>query len=554
MDPQYEQRLRDEVLFLHSLWHQGPPTTAATPYHLQPSKSTHFKKKPNHRAKTRPNAASSTSSHGVEWPCPASPPPAITWPTGPAPTPNPPPLSPEEQAKLAAKGALHHALKAVRESLTSSSPDDSDEIESSDDDDEPMDGNCGSEVYSVFNIVFEDATLKEYYAKNFVMGEFSCLVCGAVGGKNSGKKFKGCLPLLQHSISIEKTKRKGAHRAFAQAVCEVLGWDIHRLPEIVSKLSDKSGEQQQVESSLALAHNADSVNDDASDGKDIGVVHALLDTEEPALDGLTSGNGGDGDKVEIPVALAHNVDSVKDDDLGGKDGMAEPAPNACEDIGSVHTLPGTEEPASDGLTSCFSACHDALAATVSPSTAVPMVSQPSEAKWSCAGPPGPLPSTGWVTLEKSSVKAQLPSIEEQSIQSSRNVHQRALKVVHELFLTNKSDGDDDDDDQMEEDGGGEMYSCFFKVFEENTDLRDYYAKNFSKGEFSCLVCGALGGKGSMKKFKGCLPLVQHSITIAKTKKRKPHRAFARAVCKVLGWDIDSLNDIASLLSDKTGKI
>ncbi|KAG6395575.1 hypothetical protein SASPL_141698 [Salvia splendens] len=403
MDPLYEQRLRDEVLFLHSLWHQGPPTTTPTPtpYHLHPSKSTHFKR---NRAKTRNTLPIPTPSRGLEWPCPASPPPATTWPTAPAPTPNPPPpLSSEEQLKLAAKRALHHALKAVRESLISSNngPDDSDsdEIESSDDDDgEPMDGNCGREGYSVFSKVLEDATLKEYYAKNFVLGEFSCLVCGAVGGKNSGKKFKGCLPLLQHSISIEKTKRRGAHRAFAQAVCEVLGWDIHRLPEIGSKLSEKSGYQQQgngdgdkVESLVALAHNADSVNDDASDGKDIGVVDTLLDTEEPALDGLTSGNG-DGDKVESSVALAHSVDSVKDDALDGKDGEAELASNAGEDIGSVHTLPGTEEPSSDGLTSCFSPCHPPpAAATVSPSAAVPVASQPSEAKWPCAGPPGSPP-------------------------------------------------------------------------------------------------------------------------------------------------------------------
>ncbi|XP_047963328.1 uncharacterized protein LOC125207868 [Salvia hispanica] len=313
----------------------------------------------------------------------------------------PSPLSSEEQSKLAAKRALHRALKAVRESLIrsnngpdSDSDSDSDEIESSDDDDgEPIDGNCGREGYSVFSEVLEDAALKEYYAKNFVLGEFSCLVCGAVGGRNSGKKFKGCLPLLQHSISIEKTKRRGAHRAFAQAVCEVLGWDIHRLSEIGSKLSEKSGDLQQgncdgekVESSVALAHNADSVNDDASDGKDIGVVDTLLDTEEPALDGLTSGNG-DGAKVESSVALAHSVDSVKDDALDGKDGEAEPASNAGEDIGSVHTLPGTEEPSSDGLTSCFSACHDVAAPTVSPPAAVPVVNQPSEAEWPGAGPP-----------------------------------------------------------------------------------------------------------------------------------------------------------------------
>lgn len=130
--------------------------------------------------------------------------------------------------------------------------DGSDEMGSSDDDDtdgdcsddEDTEGDCGEGGYTFLSKLFEDSELKEYYSKNFVAGVFSCLVCGAVGGKNSSKKFKGCLPLVQHSISIAKTKRRGAHRALAQAICNVVGWNIDRLPEIVSMLSDKSGSNQ----------------------------------------------------------------------------------------------------------------------------------------------------------------------------------------------------------------------------------------------------------------------------------------------------------------------
>ncbi|XP_057766420.1 uncharacterized protein LOC130986898 [Salvia miltiorrhiza] len=530
MDPLNEQRLRDEVTFLHSLWHQGPPAprppSAATRHHLHPSKATLFKKKPNptgKRWKILPHDA--TSSHSAEWPCPATPPPATAWPTACGPTPEPLLLSPEEQSKLAAKRAHHDALKVVRDFLITNNPDGFDETEGSDDDDgdEPMAGDRGCEEYGIFYKVFEDTILKEYYEKNFVMGEFSCLVCGVVvGGKNSTKKFKGCLPLVQHSITIEKTKRRRAHRAFAQAVCKVLGWDIHRLPEIVSMLSDKSGN--------------------------------------------TQGNSN-GDNKESLVALSHNVDSVKHVTSYGKANEAEPASHSgenLEDIGVVNALPDNEEPASDGLTVSFSA-------TVFPSAAVPMVShhlQPSEAECPCPSPPHLPPTSGWpttglATLEKSSLKALPPSFEEQLILAARHAHQHALKVVHEFFRTDKSNDSDeidsesddgDDDELMEEDSGSEKYSVFLKVFEEGTELREYYMKNFSEGEFSCLVCGAVGGKRSGKTFKGCLPLVQHSITIAKTKKRKPHRAFGRAVCKVLGWDIDCLHDIAGMLSDKTGKI
>lgn len=183
------------------------------------------------------------------------------------------------------------------------------------------------------------------------------------------------------------------------------------------------------------------------------------------------------------------------------------------------------------------------------------------AEWPCPSPPH-LPSTSgwptsWATLEKSILKPHLLSTEEQLILAGRHAHQHALKVVHGFFRTNNSDeidsgSDDDDDELMEEDSGSEEYSFFCKVFEEDTVLREYYLKNYAEGEFSCLICGAMGGKKTGKKFKGCSPLVQHLITIAKTKKRRAHRAFGRAVCKVLGWDIDHLPAIESMLSDKTG--
>lgn len=98
--------------------------------------------------------------------------------------------------------------------------------------------------------------------------------------------------------------------------------------------------------------------------------------------------------------------------------------------------------------------------------------------------------------------------------------------------------DDDEDDLMEEDEY-EEYKFFVKVFDEDGELRGYYVENCERGEFCCLVCGGIGKKVG-KRFKGCVALVQHSNGIAKTKKRKAHRAFAQVVCKVLGWDIDKL--------------
>ncbi|XP_027166051.1 keratin, type II cytoskeletal 60 kDa, component III-like [Coffea eugenioides] len=106
--------------------------------------------------------------------------------------------------------------------------------------------------------------------------------------------------------------------------------------------------------------------------------------------------------------------------------------------------------------------------------------------------------------------------------------------------------DDDDDDRLEE----EEYRFFFKVFTEDRELREYYEKNYYNGEFNCLVCGGLGKKLAGKKSKDCVALVQHSISIAKTKKRRAHRAYGQVICKVLGWDLARLPTIVSALSEK----
>ncbi|PIN12134.1 hypothetical protein CDL12_15274 [Handroanthus impetiginosus] len=250
--------------YLRSLWHQGPPKAPASSAparasrrHLQPTKGTQFKKNKKRRQRrgkkstTKPNNAvlESNSSPGAEWPIPSPPPPPSTtgWPSlVEKPDPKLLPLSPEEQSKLAAKHAHQRALKVVHGFFRSSNGDDSDAIDSSsDEDDELMEEDNGGEKYSFFFKLFkEDTELREYYEKNLAKGEFNCLVCGAAGGKNTGKKFKGCLALVQHSITIAKTKKRKAHKVFGKAVCEVLGWDIDRLSSVVSLLSDNSGKTE----------------------------------------------------------------------------------------------------------------------------------------------------------------------------------------------------------------------------------------------------------------------------------------------------------------------
>ncbi|KAK6157356.1 hypothetical protein DH2020_011604 [Rehmannia glutinosa] len=379
MDPQYEQRLRDEVIYLHSLWHQGPPRpAAAVRHHLQPSQPTQFKKEKKNRRKrgkkstNKPNdtAPESTSSPGAEWPLPTPPPPSSTagWPSLEAkPDPKPITLSPEEQSKLASRHAHQHALKAVLEFFRYNNADDSDSIESSsDEDDELMEEDDGREEYSFFFKVFkEDNELREYYEKNFAKGEFSCLVCGALGGKKMGKKFKGCLALVQHSISIAKTKKRKAHRAFGQAVCKVLSWDINELSSIVSLLSDKSGETQRVN-----RKHDEAVPESGSIGTGI-------------LPNADEGDTGNGDNKESSMTVVDNVLSKEGDIEEGKHNETVPgsgsigtgilpnnhegdtnsltctdADKSLENLDMVHPH-SMEEPAAEGLTNNSLACPDA---------------------------------------------------------------------------------------------------------------------------------------------------------------------------------------------------
>ncbi|KAL3355865.1 hypothetical protein AABB24_016832 [Solanum stoloniferum] len=100
----------------------------------------------------------------------------------------------------------------------------------------------------------------------------------------------------------------------------------------------------------------------------------------------------------------------------------------------------------------------------------------------------------------------------------------------------------EDDDDMEVEKGEKSLNFFVKLFEEDGGLREYYEKNNeSGGEFICLVCSGVGKKGWSKRFKDCVGLVQHSITISNM--RQAHRAYGQVIFRILGWDINRLPSI-----------
>lgn len=183
----------------------------------------------------------------------------------------------------------------------------------------------------------------------------------------------------------------------------------------------------------------------------------------------------------------------------------------------------------------------------------------SENEWPCN--PMPEPTVGWPELKLKPVVERVLTEEENARLVASKSQQRAMDAAKEMFRESmNSDGevddcvssDDDDDDEVDDEDECEEYKFFSKVFTEDSELRSYYEKNCESGEFSCLVCVGIGQKVG-KKFKDCVALVQHSITIAKTKKRQAHRALGKVICKVLGWEIQKLPSInLPKISDSEG--
>jgi hypothetical protein len=244
-----EHRLAREVLYLHSLWHQGPPnsnsnsssrhiayhdhptfyprTSSPNPYsHPNPNPNLYYYRYPSsRRTPERSNKKQKRdSSQEKEWPCdPASVPVQSspnTWPQFEQALQNPT-LSPNS----AARGALISMQRSAIQSCKGFFCQDSDSESGSENDVDEF----------FMGLLENDVDLRGYYEKNSENGEFYCLVCEARkdGNKGKGKMYRGCPALAQHASAVQKVGQRAPHRAFARSICRVLGWDPQRLPSIV---------------------------------------------------------------------------------------------------------------------------------------------------------------------------------------------------------------------------------------------------------------------------------------------------------------------------------
>ncbi|KAH9617353.1 hypothetical protein KSS87_006860 [Heliosperma pusillum] len=289
--PSNETTLIQEVLYLHSLWRRGPPstsgpTTITNPY-LKPTPTTHFKK-------TKPCHVSDK-----EWPVPDPTPDLHSgseWPAFPVShNPNTRPATEAERGRVLGVRIQSRGVEACS-CLFRKRNEDEDEDEEEEEED---DGDDEEEIDLFENLFEEDVKLKEFYVKNCEGlgggGEFCCLVCGV------NRKFKNCVALVQHSITVSKTKRKKAHRAYGRVVCKVLGWDVDRLPS----LPVSGGAEGEVGGSQSMEKPSEVMKDEVKNGADGGSASVEMETNASLAEPRQTETG------TIPDALeAENVAST----------------------------------------------------------------------------------------------------------------------------------------------------------------------------------------------------------------------------------------------------
>ncbi|PIA34021.1 hypothetical protein AQUCO_03900133v1 [Aquilegia coerulea] len=277
MNLSIEQQLTNEVLYLHSLWHIGPPSSSSSSATPNPNPTpitatTSFKKK---KKKKQPVLSKVVE---VEWPVePGSP--LHSEPGWPEPAKLTTTIEEQEKGLVSAIHLQQKSVKACQEFFgRNCDSDDDGEEEEEEEEEEGMED--GEEEEFFLKVFKEDNELRNYYEKNFECGEFCCLVCGGIGEK-VGKRFKNCVAVVQHSIAISKTKRRNAHRAFGQAVCRVLGWNIERLPSFVLSMDEplgrvlvKEGSQENIDNGEDSVPKADHVGGD----QDVNIHNNIVDS------------------------------------------------------------------------------------------------------------------------------------------------------------------------------------------------------------------------------------------------------------------------------------
>lgn len=135
-------------------------------------------------------------------------------------------------------------------------------------------------------------------------------------------------------------------------------------------------------------------------------------------------------------------------------------------------------------------------------------------------------------------KQRVMSVEEHAKAAVLQMQQNASEALKDIFAKDGIGSVDEIEENGDENLSEEL-ELISRVFSENLELKNYYEQNYEGGAFICLVCCAATDKKMLKRFKHCYGVVQHCTKVPKMKIRA-HKAFARFVCELLGWDFELL--------------
>uniref|UniRef100_A0A7N0V699 Uncharacterized protein n=1 Tax=Kalanchoe fedtschenkoi TaxID=63787 RepID=A0A7N0V699_KALFE len=458
-------------------------------------------------------------------------------------------LTEEEKKKVAAAKLQDRGREAARAFFSQNEFLDSDEEDDESEDDISTKNNesSGCEEYKFLVKLFEDdREMRDYYKRSWGNGAFLCLVCwGTVEKVN--KKYKDCVGLVQHCVSVSRTKRKRAHRAYGKIICELLSWDINRLPASELPAGDiirlKSGDSHVGETSLEIKSGEKDSEQCEESQKEFSERKSSEQPEEPKLDYCLEKGSEQCEESQKESSEKKSSEQPKTNYCG-----SEPCEESQEEIYENKSSEQPEEPKKDY---CLEKCS---AQSEEPKEDFSVEQQHN-------GSVNTVVSTnesGWAPFNPNTSKrlTRELTIAEQAKSNSIKVHQKSLDATRAFFSWSKgSDSDEDsqgeEDEEEEESKGNDLNNFFASLLEEGGDLMAYYQKNWEKGDFSCLVCGGTG-ENLTKKFKNLVAVVQHSVTIAKSKRIRAHRAYGQVICKALNWDIKRLPVVSSPTEENQG--
>ncbi|KAH7288008.1 hypothetical protein KP509_31G006900 [Ceratopteris richardii] len=127
-----------------------------------------------------------------------------------------------------------------------------------------------------FSFLEENIPLRELYIGNCNDGAFECLMCHT----KMKKRYSSLVSLVTHASNVLRTKKLPEHRGYSRAICSLLGWDPHKLPNVPVRNSLSKNKAQTVPPvNSRVTSNEQSVGNTNKDAAAVDLKCTLSDTE-----------------------------------------------------------------------------------------------------------------------------------------------------------------------------------------------------------------------------------------------------------------------------------